>query len=195
MPGLPWLQGRMDKKRVEIIAVIAIFGILAVILFNNLARSPASKPGAKGKEAAGDYRTQLEETELRIKRLPRQRQEVEELQRKVDACREEIPLGSDHTWLSRQINGIASETGARDVSQRYLQAEPPRRKLDKEWAAKYDERAWEIRMRCGYHELGRFLDKLENSNGFLEVTDIAIDGNDPNGQRVVLVIHYLVKKV
>lgn len=195
MPGLPFLQGRMDKKRVEIIAVVVIFGILGVILFNNLVRSPAAKPGAKSQEPIGDYRTQLQETELRVKRLPRQRQEVDELQKKVDAYRVEIPLESDHTWLSRQINGIAGETGARDVSQRYLQAEPPRRKLDKEWAAKYDERAWEIRMRCGYHELGRFLDKLESSNRFLEVTDIAVDGNDPGGQRVVLVIHYLVKKV
>ncbi len=195
MPGLSWLQGRMDKKRIEIIAVTVIFGLLAVVLFKNLVQSPGSKTGAKGQELSGDYSTQLQETELRIKRLPRQREEVEELQKKVDTYREEIPLESDHTWLSRQINSIASETGARDVSQRYLQAEPPRRKLDKEFGAKYDERAWEIRMRCGYHELGRFLDRLENSNNFLEVTDIAIDGNDPNGQKVVLVIHYLVKKV
>lgn len=185
----------MDKKRVEIIAVVVVFGLLGAILFNNLVRSPASKAGAKGKEAPGDYRTQIEETELRIKRLPRQRKEVEELQQKVDAYRNEIPLESDHTWLSRQINNIASATRARDVSQRYLRAEPPRRKLDNVWAAKYDERAWEIRMRCGYHELGRFLDKLEKTNKFLEVTDVTIDGNDPSGQRVVIVIHYLVKKV
>lgn len=195
MPDLPWLHGRMDKKRAELIAVTVIFGLLGVILFNNLVRSPAPKAGAKGRETPGDYRTQLQETELRIKRLPRQRQEVDELQKKVNAYRGEIPLESDHTWLSRQINGIAGETGARDVSQRYLQAAPPSLKLDKEWGAKYDERAWEIRMRCGYHELGRFMDKLENSNKFLEVTDIAIDGNDPGGQKVVLVIHYLVKKV
>jgi Tfp pilus assembly protein PilO len=185
----------MDKKRVEIIVVIVVFGLIGVILFNNLLRSPASKTGGKGKEAPGDYRAQLQETELRVKRLPRQRREVDELQRKVCAYSEEIPLESDHTWLSRKINSIAGETGARDVSQRYLQAETPRRKLDKELAAKYDEKAWEIRMRCGYHELGHFLDKLEKSNKFLEVTDVTIDGNDPKGQKVVLVIHYLVKRV
>jgi len=194
MPDFSLFQGRMDKKRVEIIAVIVIFGLLGVILFNNLVRSPGSKTGGKGKEPPGGYQAQLQETELRIKRLPRQRQEVEELQKKLDAYREEIPLEADHTWLSRQINSIAGETRARDVSQRYLQAEPPRHKLDKEWAAKYDERAWEIRMKCGYHVLGRFLDKLEKANDFLEITDITIDGNDLSAQRVVLVIHYLVKK-
>ncbi|MEJ2746126.1 MAG: hypothetical protein P8123_10660, partial [bacterium] len=87
----------MDKKRVEIIAVVVVFGLLGVILFKNFLQSPGSKTGDKGKEAPGDYRTQLQETELRIKRLPRQRQEVEELQKRVDAYREEIPLETDHT--------------------------------------------------------------------------------------------------
>ena len=64
----------------------------------------------------------------------------------------------------------------------------------KEWQAKYDERTSEIRMRCGYHELGNFLDRLESANRFLEVSDISIDGNDPGGRKVVLVIHYLVRK-
>ena len=40
MPGLSWLQGRMDKNRSEIIAVTGIFGLLAVVLFKNLVQSP-----------------------------------------------------------------------------------------------------------------------------------------------------------
>ncbi|MCX6340053.1 MAG: type 4a pilus biogenesis protein PilO [Candidatus Aureabacteria bacterium] len=184
----------MEKKKVEFIAVIGIFSLLAVIVLYNFVRLPKSGTAAKKREAPGSYRAQLLETELRVKRLPRQRQEVADLEKKADAYRNEVPFESDNTWLSRQINSIASETGARDVSQRYLQTAPPSLKLDKEWEGKYDEKTWEIRMRCGYHELGRFLSKLEGVNRFLEVTDISIEGNEPGGQKVVLVIHYLVRK-
>ncbi len=184
----------MEKKKIELIVVIVIFSLLGVILAYNLLLLPRQKTGEKGQEAPGSYRTQLQEAELRIKRLPRQREEVADLQKKVDAYRNEIPLELDHTWLSRQINSIAGETGIRDLSQRYLQASLSNRALDKEWEGKYDERTWEIRMRCGYHELGKFLDRLESSNKFLEVTDIGIDGNDPAGRKVLLVIHYLVRK-
>ena len=184
----------MEKKRIELIAVIGIFSLLGVIVLYNLARLPKSKTSAKGQEAPGSYRAQLQEAELRVKRLPRQRQEVADLEKRVGAYRNEIPFESDHTWLSRQINSIASETGARDVSQRYLQVATPGLRLDREREGKYDERNWEIRMKCGYHELGNFLGKLESSNRFLEVTDISIEGNEPGGQKVVLVIHYLVRK-
>lgn len=184
----------MEKKKVELIAVIGIFSLLAVIGLYNFMRLPKSGTAAKKRESPGSYRTQLLETELRVKRLPRQRQEVADLEKKADACRNEIPFESDNTWLSRQINSIASETGVRDVSQRYLQTAPPRLKIDKEWEGKYDEKTWEIRMRCGYHELGRFLSTLEGVNRFLEVTNISIEGNEPGGHKVVLVIHYLVRK-
>jgi type II secretory pathway pseudopilin PulG len=184
----------MEKKRIELIVVIGIFSLLGVIILYNLVRFQKSKTSARGQEAPGSYRAQLLETELRVKRVPQQRQEVAELQKKVEPYRNEIPFESDHTWLSRQINSIASETGARDVSQRYLQTAAPRLTLDKEWEGKYDERNWEIRMKCGYHELGNFLGKLESSNRFLEVTDISVEGNEPGGQNVVLVIHYLVRK-
>jgi len=184
----------MEKKRIELIAVVGIFSLLGMIILYNLVRLPKSKTSTKGQEAPGSYRAQLLDAELRVKRLPRQRQEVEDLEKKVSAYRNEIPFESDHTWLSRQINSIAAETGVRDVSQRYLQAAPPSLTLDKGWEAKYDERNWEIRMKCGYHEVGNFLGKLESSNRFLEVTDISIEGNEPGGQKVVLVIHYLVRK-
>ena len=68
------------------------------------------------------------------------------------------------------------------------------RKLAKELVNEYSEKVWEIRMRCGYHELGKFLSSLEGSNRFLEVVDISIEGDGSPKQKIMLLMRYIVRK-
>jgi Tfp pilus assembly protein PilO len=131
--------------------------------------------------------------EMMVKRLPQQRAEVGELQDTADVRVKDIPRALDHTWLSRQISLAAGETGVSDVSQRIVSGAAPL-KMDKELQEKFSEKIWEVRLRGDYHEVGKFLNKLEGANAFLEVTDINVEGNDPGGQKVAVTLRYLVKK-
>lgn len=184
----------MDKKQIQLAVLIGVVVIVLVVLFyQGVFSSRAGAPSATG-GAPVDYRSQLMKVEMMVKNLPQQRQEVVQFKEKVKTYSAEMPLEQDHTWLSRQINQAAAEAGMGDVSQRYQPSVPSDLKLEGELKEHYAERIWEIRMRCGYHELGHFLDRLEAANKFFSVKDINIEGNDPAGQKVTLVVRYLVKK-
>jgi len=184
----------LEKKQIEIIAVSAMFGLLAIVLAWQLWPSAKTTDGKEPLESPGSYREQLQKAEMAVKGLSRLREETEELQKKRDAALKEVPLETDHTWLSRQVNEHAARAGVKDVSQRYLPAAAGGGSLGDELKTNYSERTWELRMQCGYHELGQFLAGIEGANRFLEVTDISIEGNDPAGQKVVLIVRYLTGK-
>lgn len=182
----------LEKKQIEIIAVSVMFGLLAIVLIWQLLPIARVPSGTRPLESPGSLREQLQKAELAVKNFPRQREELGEMQKKLDAAAGEIPLETDHTWLSRQINEHATRAGVGDVSQRFLPAAAGGAGLDTTLKSRYSDRTWELRMQCGYHELGMFLAGLEGANRFLEVTDISIEGNDPAGQKVVLVVRYIV---
>jgi Tfp pilus assembly protein PilO len=184
----------LEKKQIEIIAVSAMFGLLGIVLAWQLWPAAKAPAGKEPLESPGSYREQLQKAEMAVRSLSRLRTEAEELQRKRDAVVKEVSLETDHTWLSRQVNEHAARAGVRDVSQRYLPAAAGGGSLGDDLKANYSDRTWELRMLCGYHELGQFLAGLEGANRFLEVTDISIEGNDPAGQRVVLIVRYLTGK-
>ena len=76
----------IEKKKIEIIAVTVIFSLLAIVLAYQLWPSGAQK-GAKGPErheSPDTYRNQLLKAEMAVKHLPRQREEVETLRRRID---------------------------------------------------------------------------------------------------------------
>lgn len=188
----------IEKKKMEIIAVSVMGALLMVVLAWQLWPSGAP-PGAKGKdgekqESPGTYREQLLKAEMMVKNLVQQQTEFANIQDKLEATVKDIPLENDQTWLSRQINAISAEAGVGDVSQRFMPAAAGAVSFDEEFKAKYSEKTWEVRMQCNYHELGKFLAGLEGANKFLEVADISVEGNEPAGQKVVLLIRYLVRK-
>ncbi|MCX6356601.1 MAG: type 4a pilus biogenesis protein PilO, partial [Candidatus Aureabacteria bacterium] len=162
----------MEKKQIQLAILGGVIATGVIVLAVNFVRSrPAAVPGAVA-ESPGTSREQLMKEEVMVKRLPQQRVELAELQKKRDAVAADLPFESDHTWLSRQINQIAAATGVSDVSQRYQAAFAPEVKFEGEAKDRYAEKTWEIRMRCGYHDLGKFLNKIEEANRFLEVKEI-----------------------
>ncbi|MEI6633100.1 MAG: type 4a pilus biogenesis protein PilO [Chlamydiota bacterium] len=186
----------IEKKKIELIAVAVIFSLLAVIVAWQMWPSPFAK-GSKGREkqeSPGSYRDQLLKAEMMVLHLPQQRAEVVDLQSKIDTAANDIPMETDQTWLSRQINAIARQSGVGDVSQRFIPVAAGISSLDADLKAKYAEKTWEIKMQCGYHELGKFLAGIEGTNRFIEITDVSIEGNEPTGQKVVLLVRYLVRK-
>ena len=184
----------MERKQIQLIALGVLMLIVSGVLVYQFVIAPGKGAPGAAPGAPVDYRAQLMKAEMLVKNLPQQREEVARLRQRVDAYASEIPMEDDHTWLSKQINKIAGETGVSDVSQKYQGAAVSDFKIESELQEKYAEKAWEIRMKCGFHELGNFLSKIENTNRFLEIKDISIEGNDPGGQKVVLLIQYLVRR-
>jgi len=184
----------VEKKQTQAIVLGVIAVIAGVVLFYQFVIVPGKAGGPAGKGTVVDVKAQLMKDEMLIKSMPQQKAEVELLERRIAEYSKEIPSESDNTWLSKQINRIAGRTGVRDVSQKFLPAYQPELKLTGALGDRYAVKAWEMRMRCGYHELGNFLNALENINRFLEIKSIDIEGNEPDGQEALLLITYLVGK-
>ncbi|MDD5556258.1 MAG: type 4a pilus biogenesis protein PilO [bacterium] len=184
---------KLEKKQIEIIIVAVIFGSLAIVLVSQFVGfSGGTRPPGAAVESRESVRDRLIKAEIMANRLPQQRQEVAALEKELADRRASVPAEADHTWLSRQLSGAAAETGARDVSQRMVLTPPAA--VDKEFEGAYALRGWEIRLRADYHDLGRFLSILEGLNRYIEVTDIVISGNEPEGQEIAFTVLYLARK-
>jgi Tfp pilus assembly protein PilO len=184
----------MEKKKLETVVLTAVVAVIgAVIIYQFL---PAGSPTGKREEAAvgEDYAGRLMRAERLVKILPEQKKLLSEQEQRLENLSAQIPPETDHTWLSRQINEISSEVGVEGVSQRYRPVESAQQRLSPDLKKIYAEKLWEIRMSCGYHELGEFLGRLEGGNGFLEVREIDIEGNDPGKQKIRLLISYIAGK-
>jgi Tfp pilus assembly protein PilO len=62
-------------------------------------------------------------------------------------------------------------------------------------AAPYIEIPITINLRCSYHDLGRFINMIENSDRFMKVTDLTINTNpDPMVHNIRLIVNIFVLK-
>lgn len=186
----------MEKKKIQLIAVIAIFAVIGVVAVIQLMNLPGSGGAAKKavEETPRNYEDRLLKAEMLVKRLLQHRRAVEEKKELLDQYLYEVPLSSDPAWLTRQINLIADEVGIGEVSQKFRPELASGAKLPEGLAGKYGQRTWELRTKTGYHSIGEFLNRLEETNSFLEVVDINIDGDPPRGHNVSLLIRYLTQK-
>ncbi len=184
----------MEKSKIKIIVLIVVFAVLGGVMLYQLLPASKAPTARKTDEAGSSYEEQLVRAERMVELLPAQKILADDLQKKLKAYDKEVPPESDHTWLSRIINSAARDIGVQELSQKYRPTETADRKLAPELEKQYAEKMWEIRMQCGYHDLGKFLSSLEGSNRFLEIADINVEGNEPGKQKTTLLIRYIARK-
>jgi len=103
--------------------------------------------------------------------------EKESLQHKIDSYGKVFPSQHEIPKLLESLSSIAAESGVRIIGIRPIAQKT--KDLEKK-AKAYQEIPIEIIARSGYHQLGRFLQKLETGDRFIIVKGIEIAANGLN---------------
>ena len=182
----------MDSEPIKKEYIIALgAGVLVIlVVFVFFAVRPMLTSSASLVKEIGEKSGQIEKAQVTLKQEGDIKEAIKKVEGRLAYYKEQLPEERKTAWLLEELNRIAKKTGIQFVSVTPL---PPNR-YDIAGGGSYFEIPMRIRLRCGYHHLGRFINAVENSSRFMKVKDLQISssGKDISRHEVTLAISSFV---
>jgi len=178
-------QNQPQTTRLVLIAIVLIYLFLFLApktkaLFFELGRSA----GLKAKIV--DIKKSWANLSLLEKR-------ISQLDEKTDWYEKKLPSGKEIPAVLEYLSDSAKKIGVRITEIKPVEYDRDKLKT----AALYHKAPIILKAECGYHELGRFLNELENADRFMRINDLKIVAN-PQKTDVhyiqLTVVTYVMKK-
>ncbi len=180
---------KMNEQQTAILIILVT--LIVLIAYINFALRPQVTGIARVFVDSGKMRADLKNAETLIGKMGEMKASIEAYEKKVGRYEKTLPTEQGLPGLlenlsemakssNMKIVGIVPAVGASGGAQR-TQA--------------YQETPIMITARSGYHELGRFLSRLENCDRFMKVADISILSNRASPKRhdvELLVLTYVL---
>lgn len=180
-----------DKKQQQMMILIVVIALVAVVAYINLALRPQAAGIGRVFTNLGKARDDLKSAEAVIAKTAEMKKAIEAYENKVGRYEKTLPTEHGLPMLLEDLSEMAKASNmkivgivpvaTKDASARRSQA--------------YQEIPIGITARSGYHELGRFLSRLENCDRFMKVADITIKSNRASPKRhdvELLVLTYVL---
>lgn len=149
-------------------------------------------------------KSELQRAKADIANIENLRKQSNSMKEKMDYVRLKFPKEAEVPSLLETLSTIAKESQVKIV-----EIKPEKETTLKEATAKsksklspsaeglgkfYSEIPILINANCGYHQLGTFINRLENAGRFMKITDIQIEGNasSPKSHDVKLLVSIFV---
>lgn len=181
-----------DKKEVLVLAVLMVAivftGYYCLLLNPKLRTIKATFP-------------QVRTTKIRVQTAGRDIADIDAIRHKIELLRREIgsyearlPADEEIPSLLEYLSAVAFESRVKIVEIRPLREITAKEISPGEPKKLYLKVPVVIEALSGYHELGSFINKLENSPRFMKIDDIQIQGNpkDPKNHHSKLLISTFV---
>lgn len=171
------LDLQKNKKQaaifVTLLAVVLLVGYLNFFLIPQTASAVAALKGAAklGREVAV--------ARADIARTPALRKDLDAYSAKIERYVKMLPVEAEVPAFLESLSAMARDANVKIVAIAPVpgkETESPRGRI-------YQEMPIQINARSGYHELGRFLANLENSDRFMKVVDIEIRSDKASPKR------------
>lgn len=191
MIKLPDIDIKNPKHQTIILA--ALIAILAVILyFTILLQSQVMRVvGVVIKNHK--MKVELKSMESEIANIDRYKKEIDAYKDKVERYERMLPVEQEVPNLLENLSGMARGSGVKIVGITPVSTSEGKMREGNI----YQEIPVLISAKSGYHELGNFMDKLEDSDRFMKVADIAINANKGAPRKhdlEVLILTYVLLK-
>mgnify|MGYP001597359362 FL=1 len=123
--------------------------------------------------------------------LDKLKRELAEIEKKVTYYKDKLPAEKEMPLLLKGFTDMANQCRIKFITiqpqDTYSQSPAG--------SAHYIEIPITINLRCSYHDLGRFINMIENSDRFMKVTDLTINTNpDPMAHNIRLIVNIFVLK-
>jgi len=181
----------LKDKKTQITILAGLLALLAVVIYISFIFKPQLERVLGAVSDAGSISGELKEAESNIKNIPIFKKNIEAYEEKVDRYEKMLPAEQEIPSLLENLSSIAKSANIKIVG-----IIPVAGKEDKaKKAMVYQEIPILINAKSGYHELGKFLSSMENSDRFMKVADIQIKSNvqSPKKHDVeILVLTYIL---
>jgi len=181
----------LKDKKTQVVILAGLLAILGVVLYFSFILKPQIVRVAESVSAAGSIDADLKEAGKNIANIPAFKKNIVAYEEKVDRYEKMLPVEQEIPSLLENLSNIARSSNIKIVG-----IIPVTVKEDKPKKAQvYQEIPILINAKSGYHELGKFLSSMENSDRFMKVADIQIKSNaqSPKKHEVeVLVLTYIL---
>ena len=166
-----------QKEKQKIYVLIIIFGIAGFALYYNLLLKPQfSSFIAKNKEYR-IVRDRVKSEEIMIANEDAIKRQHENFEKQRDNLERRLPSQDQISSLLEDFSNVAESSGVKILKIKPLEASVAASK-QKVTNSAYSEFPILIEARAGYHQLGDFVNKIENMDRFIKVTDMDVAGID-----------------
>jgi len=166
------------SRRMWLMLILPTVGIIVLFMFMS---RPKFKEIKRLSDEITKAKEELRETQKIAHMKDRLIQEINALRESIDYYERRIPSEKAISWLLIELSRIARQTGIK-----YLSIIPQAEQKKES----YIKVPIKIEIQCGYHSLGRYLSKIENSQRFMSVDNITIspDPSNPLKHRITMLI-------
>lgn len=188
------LQIDFKKNQKQILIFLGLMAASVVIIYFNFILTPQVRRVVGAIIKTNKMGADLKNAKRDILRIPEFKNNIAAYKEKVDSYERMLPAEQEIPTLLESLSGMAKTSGVKIES-----IMPIARKEEKSQATNqvYQEIPILITAQSGYHELGSFISKLENSERFMKIVDISIKANKLTPKRhdvELLVLTYILMK-
>ncbi len=167
------------KEKQKLYVLFGIFGIAAIIFYHNLLLKPQFSGFLAANREFGIVKMRLRSAEALIANEVRIKKQYENLSRETRVLEESLPGQDEISNLLGDFSRVAESSGVKILRIKPL--------VEISGAAEPNEFYAEfpilIEARGGYHQLGSFVDKLEDMDRFISIEDVDIKGRSGDPRR------------
>lgn len=181
---------RLKKNPKQMMVVISVSGALALLFYFNFLLKPQFMSICSNRSKLNKVRADLKAARSDIAKIDSMRNTVEVYNKKLGQYEKTLPTEEGIPDLLESLSEMA-----KNANMRIAGIVPVDQKETKTESRVYKEIPIMITANAGYHEMGRFLSGLENSDRFMKVVDMQIKANpvSPKKHNVeLLVVTYVL---
>lgn len=165
-----------DPKKGMLISISSLL-ILAVLFYNLLFKHQFSQIKKVSPQLA-QLRQKVKTAEAELAKIAVYQKQFEELKAKIEACKKRLPYEKEMSGLLEHLSRTAKETGVKILAIEPVNPDAKAKQETQEKGGLFLEVPIKIDALAGYHQLGIFINRLENSERFMKVSDLTIEKGD-----------------
>jgi Tfp pilus assembly protein PilO len=181
----------IKDKKTQIMILAGLLAVLGVVIYLSFILKPQVFRVMEAVSGAGSISADLREAEKNIADIPVFKKSMEANEEKVGRYEKMLPAEQEIPSILENLSSIAKSSNIKIVGIIPVDVKDDKSKNPQV----YQEIPILINAKSGYHELGKFLSSIENSDRFMKVADIQIRANAQSPKKhdvEILVLTYIL---
>jgi Tfp pilus assembly protein PilO len=178
---------KFDFKKEQMLFFCIFLSVLSFFFSYRFIFSPKLRQIKKVSVQIEQRKQDIERAKANPQHFAKVKETIKELQTERDYYQQRLTIKADMPQILKELNQMAEHLGIKFLSIRPLERKEALLPGAKDLLLQIPIR---IKLKCGYHQLGKFINQIENSNRFMKIKDLNInaDSNDIWNHQVELVI-------
>lgn len=148
-----------------------LLALVVIFTYTRLFITPTIKNLRELRPKVTGLRQNIKSAEENIKNIEAVQRRLNDLKKRIGSYENRLPQKKEIPSLLQYLSEIAAESGVKITSIEPVKEIAPAGSKD------YTEIPIALSAKCGYHQLGTFISKLESSPRFMKVSNIKISRN------------------